>query len=106
MASPATSISSVSLFRERYYALTDRAPFRWQEQLWLDLLADNFCPAITLPTGTGKTSLMHVWMLALAHQAQAVPSQRSLARRLVWVVNRRVVVDQATDEAVEIARKL
>ena len=53
---------------------------------------------IDLPTGTGKTSLMVIWYLALAWAySQELPLP--LPRRLIWVVNRRVVVDQATDEA-------
>src|SRR5262249_12042779 len=44
-----------------------------------------------LPTGLGKTSVIAVWLIALANGA-AVP------RRLVYVVNRRTVVDQTTIE--------
>jgi CRISPR-associated endonuclease/helicase Cas3 len=45
-----------------------------------------------LPTGLGKTSVMAIWLIARAHGAK-------LPRRLVYVVDRRAVVDQATDEA-------
>jgi CRISPR-associated endonuclease/helicase Cas3 len=45
-----------------------------------------------LPTGLGKTSVIAVWLIALANQPAKLP------RRLVYVVNRRTVVDQTTDE--------
>jgi CRISPR-associated endonuclease/helicase Cas3 len=41
---------------------------------------------------------MAIWLLALAHHAER-GSARTLPRRLVYVVNRRTVVDQATREA-------
>ena len=52
-----------------------------------------------LPTGTGKTRIMALWMLGLAGGAP-------LPRRLVWVVDRRAVVDQATSEAERLRRAL
>lgn len=49
-----------------------------------------------MPTGAGKTAVLHIWLLALAwglkNKTEGVP------RRLAWVVNRRVVVDQVTKE--------
>jgi CRISPR-associated endonuclease/helicase Cas3 len=53
-----------------------------------------------LPTGLGKTSVIAIWLIALAHAPDKVP------RRLVYVVNRRTVVDQATDEAAKIRSRL
>jgi CRISPR-associated endonuclease/helicase Cas3 len=47
---------------------------------------------------------MALWLLALAHQA--AEGATSLPRRLVWVVNRRVVVDQATSEAERLRQRL
>ena len=49
---------------------------------------------------------MVAWLLALAYQAQAGAEGVSLPRRLVWVVNRRVVVDQATREAEGLRERL
>jgi CRISPR-associated endonuclease/helicase Cas3 len=45
----------------------------------------------------GKTSVMTVWLLARAFAAEE--AARKLPRRLIYVVDRRVVVDQATSEA-------
>jgi len=51
----------------------------------------RFPSSCVIPTGLGKTSVIAIWLLSLAHGAK-VP------RRLVYVVNRRTVVDQTTDE--------
>jgi CRISPR-associated endonuclease/helicase Cas3 len=80
-------------FRGLYAALTGDEPHPWQERLYREWFAKGRIPtSISLPTGTGKTSVMALWLLARASGAP-------LPRRLVWVVDRRVVVDQATTEA-------
>lgn len=67
-------------------------PFPWQKRL-LRMLCDGSLPsAIDIPTGLGKTSVIPIWLLAWATGAK-------LPRRLVYVVDRRAVVDQATDVA-------
>ena len=81
-------------------------PFWWQQELYKKL-SHGCCPTpINLPTGMGKTSLMQLWLLALAEQASRGVENVQLPRRLVWVVDRRVVVDQATAEAEQIRETL
>ncbi|MCC6996725.1 MAG: type I-U CRISPR-associated helicase/endonuclease Cas3 [Deltaproteobacteria bacterium] len=53
--------------------------------------------SLDIPTGLGKTAVMAIWAAALAAGAK-------LPRRLVYVVDRRAVVDQATEEAERIKR--
>ncbi len=53
--------------------------------------------ACDIPTGLGKTSVIVVWLLALAWQAER--GGVKIPRRLIYVVDRRTVVDQATDVA-------
>jgi CRISPR-associated endonuclease/helicase Cas3 len=77
------------------------SPYSWQRELFMRFVSGEYPTEIDLPTGTGKTSLMDVWFLALTHQA--LEGQVKIPRRLVWVVNRRVVVDQATNRAMTIA---
>ena len=64
-------------------------PFRWQTRLLQRLLDANLPRVVDIPTGLGKTSVMALWLIALAEGA-------GLPRRLVYVVDRRAVVDQAT----------
>jgi len=49
---------------------------------------------------------MDVWLLALAWEAKHRPFVRLTPTRLVWVVDRRVVVDQATVEAEYLVKKI
>jgi hypothetical protein len=81
-------------------------PFPWQAELYALLLAGRWPSRIDLPTGTGKTSILHLWLLALAEQARLDTRSITVPRRLVWVVDRRVVVDQATDEAERALRRV
>lgn len=70
-------------------------PFPWQLAL-LDRMRRGELPsALDIPTGLGKTSVMAIWLLA-----QAFPvGEKRLPKRLVYIVDRRAVVDQATEFA-------
>ena len=86
-------------FQKAFEELTEFPPFEWQSHLYHDYFAKGRIPsALDIPTGLGKTSVIAIWYLALRAGA-AVP------RRLVYVVDRRAVVDQATTVADEIREK-
>ncbi len=87
-----------AFFDESFRALTGNPPFPWQARLFREFISGRLPSAVDLPTGLGKTSVMAIWYLALKAGAP-VP------RRLVYVVDRRVVVDQATTIADAIKRK-
>ena len=80
-------------FGVAFEALTGHTPMPWQELLYQRFIAGDFPQSLSLPTGLGKTTVIHIWLLALAVEPTRVP------RRLVYVVNRRTIVDQATREA-------
>jgi CRISPR-associated endonuclease/helicase Cas3 len=105
MATTAPISRSEVSFNEQFEALTRFGPYPWQEKLFELFIHGEFKPNINLPTGSGKTSIIPIWLLAIAHQASQA-QQLTIPRRLVWVVNRRVVVDQATEEAEQIRKKL
>jgi len=68
------------------------APFPWQCELLRRFRRGEVVSALDIPTGLGKTAVMAIWLVARALGA-------SLPRRLVYVVDRRAVVDQATEVA-------
>lgn len=68
------------------------SPFPWQIELLRRFVDGEAVSALDVPTGLGKTATMAIWLVARALGAD-VP------RRLVYVVDRRAVVDQATDVA-------
>src|ERR1700682_6589710 len=74
-------------------ALTGNHPFPWQEELFARFMKGTIERSLDIPTGLGKTTVMAIWLFARAAGA-LVP------RRLVYVVDRRAVVDQATDVAI------
>ena len=86
-------------FNRRFKKLTGHAPFEWQRRLFEEHFMQGDLPsALDLPTGLGKTSVMTIWYLA--RQAGA-----RVPRRLVYVVDRRAVVDQATAVAESIKQR-
>ncbi len=87
-------------FDPLFETLTGNPRFRWQKRLFKRFVdGKDFPAALVLPTGLGKTSVMAIWLLARAYNP-------ALPRRLVYVVDRRVVVDQATREAEKLRRAL
>jgi CRISPR-associated endonuclease/helicase Cas3 len=80
----------------RFNALTGFPPMRWQERLFARLNGDpaEMPEVCDIPTGLGKTSIIPLWLLAIAEQAAR--GEVRLQRRLIYIVNRRTVVDQAT----------
>ncbi len=96
-----------SFFEACFVALTGHnRSFRWQGELFRRLCDDDIPRRLNLPTGLGKTSVMAAWLIALGWQARLGAENVRLPRRLVWVVDRRVVVDQATTEAELLANNL
>lgn len=66
--------------------------FPWQEALLEQFSRGVIAGALDIPTGLGKTALIAIWLVARALRAP-------LPRRVVYVVDRRAVVDQATEVA-------
>ena len=87
-------------FMQAFRALTSHEAMPWQVALYERCVRGDFPASCNLPTGLGKTSIIHIWLIALAAAPAHVP------RRLVYVVNRRTVVDQATREAEKIRANL
>jgi len=84
-------------FGAAFRALTDYDPLRWQCRLFERMQSGEIPRVCDLPTGLGETSVIPIWLVALANQAQG--GSVTLPRRLVYIVNRQTVVDQATPEA-------
>jgi CRISPR-associated endonuclease/helicase Cas3 len=72
-------------------------PFLWQQDLFTRFLANDIPTALDIPTGLGKTAVMAIWLAARICGAD-------IPRRLVYVVDRRAVVDQATTVALSLQR--
>ena len=78
-------------------AIDKTSPFRWQERFVAEVIASGLPERISLPTATGKTSVVDILLFALAairSGATRGANARSLPRRFFFCVDRRLIVDQ------------
>lgn len=94
-------------FAAYFAAVHGRPPFPWQERLLRHVADEGRWPALLdLPTGAGKTAAIDVALFQLALDASKAPELRRAPRRIIMVVDRRTVVDQAYERAQTIADAL
>ncbi len=94
-------------FADFYEAVNGYPPFPWQAALLRKVVADQAWPEVLdLPTGSGKTSTIDIAVFALACAAAEDPAAVWAPRRVVMVVDRRVVVDQAANHGRALTRAL
>jgi len=93
-------------FTIAFEKITGHKPFPWQHSLYNTFQSGVFPDVANIPTSFGKTNTLIVWLLALAWHIQQRGNKMSFPRRLVYVVNRRTVVDQTTAEAEKLRRAL
>jgi hypothetical protein len=86
-------------FATRFEQLTGHQPYPWQIRLFESLVVGHIPHNLGAPTGAGKTNVIACWVLALVEN-------RDLPRRLVYVVDRRSVVDQSTKVVEEMYAKI
>jgi CRISPR-associated endonuclease/helicase Cas3 len=97
---------TASRFEEFFRALhrQDRSPFPWQKRLAERACSGTWPRVIALPTAAGKTTCIDIALFALA--CQAGKQERIAPRRIFFVVDRRVIVDQAFEHACKIGKRL
>ena len=75
-----------------FRAIVGHDPYPWQRRLYAALVRGAVPDAVDIPTGLGKTACVLLALLArLEHPA--------LPRRIVYVVDRRAIVDQTAEAA-------
>jgi CRISPR-associated endonuclease/helicase Cas3 len=84
-------------FRDWYCACHGYEPFPWQESLAERIAAGSWPEALTPPTGAGKTAVIDVWLWARL-EGLSVPT------RLVYVIDRRLIVDSVSTYATALAQ--
>lgn len=92
-----------AFFRQVY---DGKDPFPWQERLARRTCQGSWPRCLAVPTAAGKTACIDIAVFALAYQASLPPECRTAPRRVLFVVDRRVVVDQAFEHARTLAAKL
>lgn len=104
---PMISTFSVEDFGEFFSTIHGFQPFPWQLRLVRQIDQHRRWPdRFDLPTGSGKTAVVDVALFLLALDMQRSPEQRWCPRRVAFVVDRRVIVDQTHQRALLIAQHL
>jgi CRISPR-associated endonuclease/helicase Cas3 len=101
---PLTTDDFAAFFRELWGG--DYEPFPWQREFVRRLCAGQVPDYVAVPTGTGKTACLDAAVFALAVQASLPLARRTQGRRTFFIVNRRVIVDEAYERAGVLCRKL
>ncbi len=94
----------VAEFAAFFRAVHGYDPFPWQVRLAREVANTGWPDVLDLPTGAGKTAAVDVAVFALALDAGRTP--RSAPLRIIYVVDRRTIVDQAYERARKIRRAL
>jgi len=92
-------------FRKFFRAVHGCDPFPWQERLARQAVqTGEWPPLLDLPTAAGKTAVLDVAVFHLA--CEAGKAGRRAPVRIIYVVDRRVVVDAAFERARRISTRL
>lgn len=92
---------SAAEFAEFFRVVHGHEPYPWQVRLTEQVLSEGKWPeVIDLPTGTGKTAVLDTAVFTLAARPTVFP------RRVVFVIDRRIVVDQVFERARRISNAI
>lgn len=80
--------------------------FPWQKEFARRACAGDWPKYVAAPTGSGKTACLDAAVFALAFQAALPATERTAGRRIFFIVNRRVIVDEAYERAGMLCQKL
>ena len=101
---PLTAADFSAFFRELWGSDCD--PFPWQREFARRLCAGKVPNYVAVPTGSGKTACLDAAVFALAVQTALPMAERTQGRRIFFIVNRRVIVDEAYYRAGKLCKKL
>ena len=97
-------MDAVERFARFFETIHGVPPFPWQMHLTKRLVDKGRWPSVVaLPTGAGKTAVMDIAVFSLALSLEL---GRSAPRRILYVVDRRLVVDSVYERASTLARDL
>ncbi|HET6493771.1 MAG TPA: type I-U CRISPR-associated helicase/endonuclease Cas3, partial [Thermoleophilia bacterium] len=93
-------------FAAFFTAVHGYEPFPWQERLARQVVqTGHWPPSLDLPTASGKTAAIDIAVFHLACEAERGP-ERKAPMRILFVIDRRIVVDEAFRRARRVADAL
>lgn len=96
------SALTVEDFPAFFKAIHGDDPFLWQQRLLGNVIETGRWPrTIAAPTGAGKTAVLDVALFHLAMEAHR-GGERNAPVRICFAVDRRIIVDQAFDRALDV----
>jgi CRISPR-associated endonuclease/helicase Cas3 len=102
-----TATLTADNFADYFARLHGHKPFPWQSRLAQQVIESGRWPdTLVLPTAAGKTAAIDVAVFALALDAQKPAAERRAPTRIFFVIDRRIVVDEAERRARLIAERL
>ncbi|MFD8417412.1 type I-U CRISPR-associated helicase/endonuclease Cas3 [Streptomyces sp. NPDC059650] len=102
---PGPEVLRLEEFADFVQEVCGHRPFPWQVAYVRQVAETGIWPDLDVPTGLGKTSIIKIWAFLLAWQ-HASGAPRTVPLRLFFVVDRRLVVDQAYTSACALQRAL
>jgi CRISPR-associated endonuclease/helicase Cas3 len=93
-------------FAAFYKAVHGYQPFPWQLRLCEQVAAQGWPSVLDLPTASAKTSSIDIAVFTLALQAGKPLHERTAPLRIFFVIDRRLVVDQAAAHARKLKQAL
>jgi CRISPR-associated endonuclease/helicase Cas3 len=93
-------------FGDFFRSVHGHAPFAWQTRFAGEVLSKGFHDVLRVPTASGKTSILDVAVFQMAIEADRKPENRTAARRICFIVDRRLVVDEVTEHAMKILKAI
>ena len=94
-------------FRRFYSEVNGVEPFPWQMDIVDRVLTQRSWPSLVdVPTGLGKTAMIDIAVFVAAATATEQGANRLGRRRVILVVDRRIVVDEAYERARNLSQAL
>jgi len=90
-------------FQGLFRKITENPPYPWQNRFYQSIVQGRIPQYLDIPTGLGKTSIIPIWLIAVE---KSLELGTKVPARLVYIVDRRVIVDQATAEVKKIIKKI
>ena len=97
---------SIDDFPRAFASIHGHPPFEWQQRLMREVDEKGWPSCVAAPTGAGKTAVLDIALFHLALELSRRTRLRRAPTRIVFAVDRRLIVDPAFERAKKIGTRL